>query len=167
MSKLKHSVNETLLLVGEGYDEEAFLIYLKSQIINRKSGFKVKIKNAKGKGAKHVFEWTIRQIGVAEYDTVAVLLDVDTDWSEMIGKKAKAHRIKVLKSDPCFEAMLLRCLGVEPEVDTAKLKKQFSGYVNGASGKPENYAGKFNPELLKSYRGKEPTIDDLLTLLKV
>lgn len=166
MSKSKISVNETLLLVGEGYDEVAFLEFLKSKIIHRKSGFKVAIKNARGKGAKHVIDWTIRQMGVADYDTVAVLLDVDTDWSEAIGKTARAHKITVLKSDPCFEAMLLRCLNVQPEVNSSKLKKQFSFYVNGNSRISENYEVKFHLELLKSYRIKEKTIDDLLILLK-
>ncbi len=48
--------NQTLLLVGEGYDEVAFLTYLKSELVSRDAGLEVKIKNAKGKGAKHVIE---------------------------------------------------------------------------------------------------------------
>ena len=157
---------QTLLLVGEGYDEEAFLKYLKSQFVGRDAGLEVKIKTAKGKGAKHVIEWTIRQAKQADYDKVAALLDTDTDWTLAVQNKAKVENIIVLTSDPCFEAMLLRLIGVTPEIDTKKLKKQFEPYVNGVSTMPENYAINFNSDALKNKRHKEKTIDELLKLLK-
>jgi hypothetical protein len=72
MNKLRPQ-KRTLLLVGEGYDEEAFLKYLKSQLVGRDADLRVTIKNAKGKGAKHVVEWTSRQAQLAGYDDVAVL----------------------------------------------------------------------------------------------
>jgi hypothetical protein len=61
MSKLKKAIvqKRTLLIVGEGSDEKAFLSYLKEQLVPRGAGLMVVIKNAKGKGAKHVIEWTI------------------------------------------------------------------------------------------------------------
>ncbi len=158
---------QTLLLVGEGHDEEAFLKYLKSQLVARESGLHVKIKNAKGKGAKHVIEWTVRQAKLAEYDVVAALLDTDTDWTPTTEKQAKSQKIIVLKSDPCFEAMLLRLYGVTPEQDGKKLKKQFEPYVNVAATVPDNYAKYFNPDALKSKRHLEKTIDDLLKLFNI
>lgn len=165
MSKSR-TQKQTLLLVGEGYDEEAFLKYLKSQLVGRDAGLEVKIKNAKGKGAKHVIDWTIRQAKQADYDKVAALFDTDTDWTPAVQKQAKAKKIIVLTSDPCFEAMLLRLIGVTPEIDTKKLKKQFEPYVNGASTVPENYAVNFSPDILKNKRHLEKTIDELLQLLK-
>jgi len=126
----------------------------------------VKIKNAKGKGAKHVIEWTIRQAKQADYDKVAALLDTDTDWTPAVQKQAKANKIIVLTSDPCFEAMLLRLIGVTPEIDTKKLKKQFEPYVNGVSSVPENYAVNFSPVMLKNKRQMEMTIEELLKLFK-
>lgn len=157
---------QTLLLVGEGYDEEAFLKYLKSQLVGRNAGMEVKIKNAKGKGAKHVIEWTIRQAKNAEYDVAAVLLDTDTDWTPTVKKQAKVKRIVVLESNPCLEAMLLRLLGVTPEIDSKKLKKQFAPYVSDDATLAEHYSAHFNPDALKSKRHLEKTIDDLLKLLK-
>lgn len=158
---------QTLLLVGEGYDEEAFLKYLKAQLVDRDSGMDVKIKNAKGKGAKHVIEWTIRQAKQAEYDFVAALLDTDTDWTPTVKKQAKLQKIIVLESNPCFEAMLLRLYGVTPELDNKKLKKQFQPYVKNAATISDNYANHFNPDKLKSKRHLEKTIDELLKLFKV
>jgi hypothetical protein len=54
MSKLKQPIvqRRTLLIVGEGADEQAFLSYLKQQLVPRRAGLMVTIKNAKGKGAK-------------------------------------------------------------------------------------------------------------------
>ncbi|MDD4915431.1 MAG: RloB domain-containing protein [Methylococcales bacterium] len=165
MSKFRRQ-KQTLLLVGEGYDEEAFLKYLKSQLVGRDAGLEVKIKTARGKGAKHVIEWTIRQAKQAEYDVVAALLDTDTDWTPAVQKQARAKKIIVLTSDPCFEAMLLRLIGVTPEIDTKKLKKQFEPFVSNASTVPDSYTQYFNPELLKSRRNLENTVDELLRLLK-
>ena len=44
----------TLLIVGEGRHEEAFLNYLKQLYVPRGCGLSVTIKNARGKGALHV-----------------------------------------------------------------------------------------------------------------
>ena len=167
MNKSKHSRVQikTLLIVGEGLDEEAFLKYLSSKLVTRGAGLKVTIKNAKGKGARHVIDWTIRQAGIAHYDNVAALFDTDTDWTQAVKQQAKKHKILLLKSDPCFEAMLLRMLGITPEVDAKKLKKQFAPFVNNGSTIKENYAEHFSPEQLKAKQQLEPTIELLLNLL--
>ena len=54
MSKLKQPIvqKRTLLIVGEGADEKAFLSYLKQQLVPRGAGLMVTIKNAKGKGSQ-------------------------------------------------------------------------------------------------------------------
>ena len=77
------------------------------------------------------------------------LLDTDTDWTPTVQKQARTNNISVLTSDPCFEAMMLRMIGVTPEIDSKKLKKQFEPYVNGDGTIQENYATNFNPDVLK------------------
>lgn len=157
---------KTLLLVGEGYDDEAFLKYLKSILVPRNAGLEVKIKNAKGKGAKHVIEWTIKQAAIADYDKVAALFDTDTDWTPAVEKQAKKHKVLLLKSDPCFEAMMLRLLGITPNLNLKNLKAQFAPFVNGGATHSENYAEHFSPEMLAVKQHIEPTIELLLSLLK-
>ncbi len=157
---------ETLLLVGEGADEKAFLDYLKSQLAPRGSGAVITIKDAKGKGAKHVIDWTIRQATITQYDKVGVLFDTDTDWTLTVEKKAKQHKICLLKSEPCFEAMMLRMLNKTPELDSKKLKKQFVVFVNNDATDSKNYAKHFDVVILKTMRNTEQAIDQLLTLLK-
>jgi hypothetical protein len=156
--------NKTVLIVGEGADEKAFLDYLKSELNSRGDGLSITTKNAKGKGAQGVIDWTIRQASHAQYDTVAALFDTDQDWSTEVEAKAKKNKIKLLKSDPCFEAMMLRLLGITPHFNPKHLKSQFSPFVKDDATLKENYALNFNTQTLISRRHIEPTIDELLKL---
>jgi hypothetical protein len=154
----------TLLIVGEGYHEEAFLKHIKQLLVPRGCGLQVKVKNARGKGAQHVIEWTGRQAASHGYDVVAALLDTDTDWNSSVARLAKKKKIQVFASAPCFEAMLLRALGDVPVGNGKALKKQLAPYVNNDATRYENYAGSFNVARLQAARILEPTIDDLLKL---
>lgn len=155
----------TLLIVGEGRHEEAFLNHLKQLYVPRGCGLTVTIKNARGKGALHVIEWTIRQIANADFDTVATLLDTDTGWDTKAESLAKRRKIQVLKSEPCFEAMMLRLIGKPAVSDAHALKKQFAPYVKNEPTRRDNYTEYFGPECLSAGRGNEPAIDALLKLL--
>jgi hypothetical protein len=155
----------TLLIVGEGYHEEAFLNYVKHLYAPRGCGLSVTVKNARGKGAKHVIVWTIRQTANADYDKVAAMLDTDTDWTDAVGKQARAKKIQVLASVPCFDAVMLRLLGKSPAGDTKALKRQLAPYVNNDPTRRQNYAEHFGPECLEAGRAHEPTIDALLKLM--
>jgi len=163
MARLKAS--RTLLIVGEGRHEEGFLNHLKQLYISRGCGLSVTIKNARGKGAKHVVEWTIRQIANAAYDDVAVLLDTDKDWSQDIAKKAKLKKVVVYASDPCFEAVLLRALGKHPVGNAKALKKKIASYLKGDATIRENYREHFGDEQLQVARTREPIVDALLKAL--
>lgn len=155
----------TLLIVGEGYDEEAFLNHVKQLYAPRGCGLIVTIKNARGKGAQHVIDWTRRQTANIDYDAVAALLDTDTDWTPVVAKLAKTKKIQVLKSEPCFESLMLRLLGENPIGDAKALKTQFSPFVNHDATQRHHYATHFGSERLQAGRVHEPTIDTLLKLL--
>lgn len=156
---------KTLLIVGEGRHEEAFLNHVKLRYAPRGCGLAVTIKNARGKGAKHVIDWTIRQIANADYDTVAAMLDTDQDWNAIVEKQAKAKKIQVLASEPCFDAVMLRLLGKNPVGDGKALKKLLAPFVNGDPTLAQSYAAHFGPECLEAGRAQEPAIDALLKLL--
>ena len=154
----------TLLVVGEGRHEVAFLNYLKHLYVPRGCGLSVTIKNARGKGALHVINWTARQIANVDYDAVAALLDTDSDWNAKTQKLARTKKIQVLKSEPCFEAMMLRLLGKPAIGDAHALKKQFAPLVNNDATQRDHYASNFGPACLQAGKSKEPTIDALLKL---
>lgn len=165
MAKANWKAQRTLLIVGEGADEVAFLNHVKQRYVPRGCGLSVKIKNAQGKGAKHVIEWTGRQIANVAYDAVATLLDTDTDWSPAVEKLAKKNRIQVLTSEPCFEALMLRVLGENPNSNVHALKKQFAPFVNNDATQSQNYDIHFSIECMQAGRLYEPTIDALLKLV--
>jgi hypothetical protein len=154
---------QTLLLVGEGDTEVAFLHHVKGLYAPRGSGLRVTVKNARGKGAKHVVEWTSRQIGA--FDSKAVLLDTDEDWSGATAKKARMARIHVLKSEPQIEAMLLRMLGQSDAGNSRALKAKLASFVRNDALCAENYEDFFGKECLENGRKTEQAIDDLLKLL--
>ena len=152
----------TLLIVGEGRHEEAFLNHVKQLYVQRGCGLAVTIKNARGKGARHVIDWTARQIANAEFDVVAAMLDTDQDWSPAVAKLAKSRKIRVLASEPCFDAVMLRLLDKAAVGDAKALKKQLAPYVNHDPTLSPNYAEHFGKACLEAGRGQEPTIDALL-----
>ena len=157
----------TLLIVGEGYHAEAFLNHVKQLYAPRGCGLVVTVKNARGKGAMHVIDWTSKQRDIAAYDRVAAMLDTDQDWSPKVEKLAKAKKILVLASAPCFDAVMLRLLGL-PAVGEAKaMKRVLAEYLNNDPTDRMSYAEYFGRERLEAGRGKEPTIDALLELFGV
>ena len=159
--------NKTLLLVGEGRTEQAFLEHVKLLYAPRDCGLSVKVKNARGKGAKHVVEWTIQQLPNAKYDLVAVLLDTDQDWSDAVALRAKRHRINVLTSEPLFEALMLRVLGESDVGDAKALKRRLAPFMRDDATISKNYSAHFGIERLEAQRLNEPTIDALLNLFIV
>lgn len=156
--------NSTLLIVGEGQSEFAFLNHVKKLFSKRGDGKQIKIKNAQGGGAKHIIDWTLRQKLTADYDVVGVIFDTDTKcWNEKVKRDAEKNRIHLLMSVPCLEGMLLRVLGKSDQGDSKELKKRFSAFVKNDSTTPENYEEHFTRE--KLIRSKEPTIQQLLKLI--
>jgi len=155
----------TLLIVGEGAVEEAFLTHAKTLYVPRGCGLSVKIKNAGGKEAKHVVDWTVRQMANSHYDSVAVLLDTDKGWTPAVANRARQKKIRVLESTPCIEAVFLRMLGQNSNGDPDSLKKRFSPYVNNSPTDPAQYSRHFGNPVLQAGRKTEAAIDALLKIL--
>ncbi len=154
----------TLLLVGEGETEQAFLQYLKALYVQRGSGLRVTVRCAHGKGAGHVVDYAIRQ-RVHQFDHVAALLDTDAGWSSAVQKRAREKRIQVLKSEPCFEAMLLRAIGQSANGSAKDLKARLAPLVHGDALNSLHYATNFGVDALQAGRLIESTLDELLRLL--
>ena len=154
------------MIVGKGYDEVAFPNHLKQFPGVYGQGVEITIKNARGKGAAGVIDCAIKLQANAAYDSVAVLLDTDTDWNAKVEKLAKQKKIQVLPSEPCLEAMLLRVIGKRPAAGN-DLKKQFDPYVQNDGTRREDYQQHFGLAVLQGARHREPTIDGLLSLLGI
>ncbi|WP_288126868.1 RloB domain-containing protein [Thiomonas sp.] len=159
----RRSTVKTLLLVGEGETEVAFLTHLKALCAPRWCGLYVKVICAHGKGAKHVVDVAIRQSRNAAFDSVAALLDTDTDWNDQVQRRATEHCILLLLSRPCVEAMLLRALGRSATGRTRDLKKRLKQLVQDPMDS-HSYATLFDEHALNVARRNERVIEDLLRL---
>jgi hypothetical protein len=163
MKKRTWRAQQTLLIVGEGRHEEAFLLHMKSVFITRGCGLEVTTKNARGKGARHVIAHTIRQSSNVEYDNVAALFDTDQDWSETVAALANRNQIQMLKSDKCLEEMLLRVLKLNCRGNSNELKKRLAKHLAGDATNSVSYSRCFTRDVLE--RTEESTVLELISLL--
>lgn len=164
-SRKHRKAQRTLLIIGEGRHDAAFLKHVKQLYAPRHCGLAVTVMNAKGKGARHVVEWTIRQAAYREFDRVAAMLDTDTDWDEMVAKLARDNNIQVLTAVTCLEEMLLRVLGESPTKTAGGLKSQLRKHLMSEPTVRQAYEASFTREKLEEARTRESTIDELLKLL--
>jgi hypothetical protein len=144
----------------------AFLNHIKQFPGVCNQGTKITIKTAHGKGARHVIDCARRQTLNADFDQVAVMLDTDTNWTLEAANLAKKNHIQVIKSVPCFEALLLRLIGEKPGKTNA-LKKQFAPFVNRDATDQKNYSTHFGQSVLLLGRSKETAINELLKLFNL
>ena len=116
----------TLLVVGEGATEAAFLSYLRRLYCSGNKGPKVTVRNAHGKGPEHVLDFARRaQRGVA-FDYVVAFLDTDIPWTDALKKQAKQSKIELIGNTPCIEGLFLKMLGKPVPTLSAHCKKQLS-----------------------------------------
>jgi hypothetical protein len=165
MAKGKWKAQRTLLMVGEGYHDVAFLQHMKFIFVARGCGLAVQIKNAKGRGARHVIEKAIALSNNADYDDVAALFDTDQDWSKEVAALAERNNITTLTSDSCLEAMLLRALKLDCKGNSNLLKKRLAKQLKGDAGESESYTRCFTRDVLE--KTKESTLLALIELLSV
>lgn len=167
VSKARHFVRQTVLLVGEGYAEVAFIEHLKALYVPRGCGIALTVKNARGKGALHVVEVAIRQSRNAAFDVRAVLLDTDTDWNEKTQAMARKAKVQVVPCRPCLEAMLLALHGETAQSkSSAQHKLAFATRFGAQAHDASVYAKHFSCELLEKARLGSPELEQLLALLK-
>ena len=148
-NKKSRKVIPTILIVVEGYAEKYFVEYIKTIFYQRDCGFKVDVKNARGKGALHVVEYAKRLKQQLLYESVCVVFDTDKDWNSDAKKLVKDFNLKVTPSDPCLEAELLRIMSINPDFNTELIKKQFIKRFGCNANKVDIFDELFPVDLLK------------------
>jgi len=155
----------TLLLVGEGDCEVAFLTHLKALYAPRGCGLRTTLMNAHGKGPGHVVDYAVRQCLNADYDLRGAVLDTDLPWPPKLAKRARAHRIVLIRSEPCLEGLLLRILNLPVPEDSDDCKRALQGRLPGKPTEPSSYAQLFDRGLLEDRRNSVKSLTWLLDLL--
>ena len=162
----RRAASHTVLLVGEGATERAFLSHLKSLYVTRGCGVSATIRNARGKGPDHVVRQTVGICRNASYDRVVVLLDSDIQLSPAVCRLAKTKKVKILESTPCFEGLLLKILGEHVPNKSKKCKVQLGIKLPDRLTRREDYQSRFPKELLDERRDGVPELGKLLDFLQ-
>lgn len=156
--------SRTLLLVGEGETEVAFLNHVKGIYAPRGCGLEVRVLSARGKGPGNVVETVVRHCANRSYDLRAALLDTDVPWSPDVRRKAQGKRIQLLGSTPCLEGLLLEVLGRSAAQRSPDCKRLFGRVFAGDPLSARDYQGQFGKAVLDSARRRVEVIEQLLGL---
>lgn len=164
-SWVRRAARHTILLVGEGATDSAFLKHIKSLYISRGCGVNAKVHNARGKGPDHVVDQAIKQRQNAAYDRVVALLDADLEMSTAARKRARSKRIQIIKAEPCLEGLLLKILGEYVPAISVQCKAQMGHILPARLTAPEDYQANFPKDLLEERREDVPELGRLLDCL--
>ena len=110
--KLTRSVNKTTLLVmGEGEHDKAFLSHMKGVYHERRSGSKITLDFSSGGSPHDIIKDTVKKSRHVGYGQKFILMDSDVPVKQQDIKAAKNSGITILYSEPlCLEGMLLSIL---------------------------------------------------------
>ena len=159
------AARHTILLVGEGKTDWAFLKHVKSLYISRGCDVSAKVLNARGKGPDRVVDYAIRQRQNAAYDRVVTLFDTDLEISAASRRRAKSKKIQIIGTTPCLEGLLLKILGEYVPDTSAMCKSQLGVTLPARLTAPEDYQEKFPKQFLDERRDVVPEFGRLLDYL--
>ena len=166
MARKQHQVRKTLLIVGEGDSEEAFLKHLRDLYCSGGAGVAVTVRNAHGKGPENVIDHAARQAKIYSYNARAALLDTDIPWTDKLKKAARKAKIDMIGSIPCFEGLLLSILGKRPHDQCVDCKKAIQQLINVDLTERQAYAKHFPKPVLNAARFKVVELDLLLKVFE-
>jgi uncharacterized protein with HEPN domain len=161
----RRAAQRTILIVGEGTTEVAFLNYLKSIYLTRGCGVSLTVKNGQGGGPDHVLDRAIRLSQGFDYDLKFVLMDTDIQWSDALIKKASSKKIYLVGASPCVEGLMLKIVGRQVLQTSNECKTEFQNFIGKSTTQVESYAGVMPKNVLEQMRKTIPELDALLNLM--
>jgi RloB-like protein len=157
---------KTLLAIGEGDTEVAFLKHVRSLYCSDRFGVNMIIKNANGRGPDNVINHAVRSSKQASYDRQLCLLDTDIKWSDKIVKVAKIHRISLIGSTPCIEGLLLLIFGEKVPDQSANCKKTLQQLTKNDMSEVNHYKTHFPKQHLDTVRQEISVLNELLMMIE-
>lgn len=137
--KLKRTLLSTLIIVGEGAHEKAFLSHLK-ELYAQNTGQRVKLDSADGGSPEDIIRTTIKKTKHVAFDRKFILMDSDIEIDAKTLAMAKQAKITIIKSEPlCLEGMLLNMLGEQVPNSSQKCKSKLHPKLNGNPAYKESY----------------------------
>ena len=170
------STKTTILFVGEGPTEKAFLQHLQTLYISRDASIVVKVESGSGGAPSSVAQKAIRLRSSRAYDRCFILVDADRPLvmdRKLEERMKKKPRIEVLKSTPCVEGLLLTILGhnnfSQSGTSSDHCKREFEANYMTDERKTEkrSYASRFTKEILEAQRRNISELDAILKAMQV
>ena len=165
-SKPHISQRKTLLAVGEGKADAAFLKYLRSIYCSGGCGVSVTVRDATGKGPSNVIGTAIGALRISSYDTKLCLLDTDLVWTKQNKSDANRKKIELIGSTPCLEGLLLQILGRAVPASSLDCKQQLKIITGKDMFESEDYEVNFGHAVLQNQRAHISELDKLLRLFE-
>lgn len=154
----------TLIIVGEGPVEKAFLSYLK-ELYSQNTGQKVKVDAADGGSPENIVRTTIGKTKHADYDRKFILMDSDIEVSAKVHAMARKAGIEIIQSEPhCLEGMLLNLLGQKVPATSQKCKDLLHPMLSGPATSKDSYKSLITKQLLDA--SSIPQINELIRIMK-
>lgn len=157
---------KTLLVVGEGKTEVAFLSYLRSLYCRDGAGAHVTVKDAHGKGPENVLDTAVGMKRGTSYDQLAAVLDTDIPWTDKLKNEARNQQVELIGNSPCIEALFLRVLGLNVPRSTSQCKRAIYTRLGVNLTDKNNYEGWCNKDNLDVLSSSEPELAKLIELYK-
>lgn len=164
-------LKRTVLLLGEGATEWAFLRHVIECFRDRAGPVAAKADNAHG-GSPDIVILTARKLlQQRAYDHCLVLMDTDRPWPSNRPTRVGVTRIEYVPATPCLEGLLLRILehpGITVGTPVDQCKRVFAeNYVpNEHRTEPQAYARWFPKDLLDRQRKASAELDKILKHLE-
>ncbi len=141
----------TLIVMGEGPHEKAFLNHMKHLYDDRTTEQKVTIDSADGGSPHDIINSVVRKHRHTDFDRRFVLLDSDVNIEPKDRELARKNRIVLIESKPvCLEGMLLDILDERVPRTNQACKDALHSQLSGKPTIASSYADIFTKDLLDS-----------------
>ena len=147
----------TVLLVGEGPMEWAFLRHVVELYYDRCGPVAARADNAHGGSPATVIQTACKLLRQRAYDHCVILMDTDRPWPEALPGKMGGTKIEYVAAVPCLEGLLLRIAG-HPGITTASSVEDCKRALYGKyvtwdhRTEPQAYAKAFPKDMLQKRR---------------
>ncbi len=146
----------TLIIVGEGLHDKAFLKHMKQLYDGRATGQKIKIDSADGGSPGDIIKTTIRKNRHIAYDKQYILMDADIPLRQQDYDKAKIKKVEIILSTPyCLEGMLLDILKDDTSGGCKDCKNRLHPQLSGSPIYPNSYSTLFTKSVLDNTDKKQ------------
>lgn len=157
----RRPVRKTLIIVGEGITEHAFLKHMQ-HLYDSTQNWKITVKAGDGGSPYDVIHAASKRSDI-HYDEKWILIDSDIELTEKDKKFAQKRKVQIIQSSPlCIEGVLLQVIGEKIPATSKECKKKLHPLLSNKPTLPISYKIRFSKDLLDESKVK--TIIELRAL---